>query len=290
MAENEQKNKKGTASEKKVSNKNVSTKASTNKKNTEEKKTSTKTSRSKAMTKASTKTSKSHTAKKTTASKSSVKKKEPKRDLAGTIKEDVAKINTEKDKLKEKREEKKEIDKKKEKSENIKQARRQLYYDNNSSSNELFKLVKIILIVTCIILVFYVITVIVTKKANEVAKEKNSTKAEIQYDSIMIGAMLNIDGTYYVLIEDKDDIRLSEYSTLIQTIKANDDAPTIYTANLSSSFNKAYLSNESNYDSDMTKFKVKGTTLVKVSNHKIQNVYDNYKSIVDKLDELDDLD
>lgn len=177
--------------------------------------------------------------------------------------------------------------KKDEKEENIKQARKQLYYTNNSNSDELSKLIKIVLIITAIIVVFYGVTVVVTKKAKEAAEEKNKQAVEIQYDSIMIGSMLNIDGSYYVLIEDKDDIKSSEYTTLLQTIKANDDAPTIYTADLSSSFNKSYLSDKSNYDSNMEKFKVTGTTLVKISDHKITNVYDSHDKIISKLDELD---
>ena len=183
-------------------------------------------------------------------------------------------------------EEKKEVKELKEKKENIKQARKQLYY-NNSDSDELSKLIKIVLAVTLIIIVFYGLTVVVTNKAKEAAEEKNKQAAEIQYDSIMIGSMLNIDGSYYVLIEDEDDIRLSEYTTLIQTIKANDDAPTIYTADLSSSFNKGYLGDKSNYDSNMENFKVTGTVLVRVSDHKISKVYDTYDTITKKLEELD---
>ena len=175
----------------------------------------------------------------------------------------------------------------KEKKANLKQARKQLYYNNINENDEFSKLLKIVLAVTAIIVVFYGITVVVTNKAEEVRKEANSEKAEIQYDNIMLGSMLNIDGSFYVLIEDADDIRLSEYTTMIQTIKANDDAPTVYTADLSSTFNKAYLSDESNYDSDMEKFKVKGTTLVKIEEHEIVDVYDNYDDIIKKLDELD---
>ena len=182
-------------------------------------------------------------------------------------------------------EEKKEVKELKEKKKNIKQARKQLYY-NNSDSDELSKLIKIVLAVTLIIIVFYGVTVVVTNKAKEAAEEKNKQAVEIQYDSIMIGSMLNIDGSYYVLIEN-DDIRLSEYTTLIQTIKANDDAPTIYTADLGSTFNKSYLGEKSNYDSNMENFKVTGTVLVRVSNHKISNVYDNYDAIIKKLEELD---
>lgn len=177
--------------------------------------------------------------------------------------------------------------KKNEKKANIKQVRKQLYYSNNvSSSSELSKLIKIVLIVTVIMLVFYGVTIVVTNKAKEAAKEEEPA-VEIQYDSIMIGSMVNIEGTFYVLIEDEDDIRLSEYETFIQTIKANDDAPTIYTADLNNSFNKKYLSDEASYDSNMETFKVKGTTLVSIKDHKIVDVYDSYEEILNKLKNLE---
>ena len=62
--------------------------------------------------------------------------------------------------------------------------------------NEFKRLLKIILIVTAIFAVFDVITILVTKKADDVKQEQkneNETteKAEIQYENIMIGTMLN---------------------------------------------------------------------------------------------------
>ena len=98
-----------------------------------------------------------------------------------------------------------------------------------------------------------------------------------------------LNGEILGLIEDQDDIRLNEYTTLIQTISASEDAPKIYTADLSSSFNENYLSAKTNYDSDMSKFRVKGTTLVRVSDHEITDVYDNHDSIVDELNNLDEV-
>ena len=247
MADNKKTNKKGQTSAKKVDTKKVNN-------------TSKNSSKKKNTKKASTSVQKAATKKTNTVSKE-IKE------------EELKKVKESKEKF--------------EKEENIKQARKQLFYDNNSSSDELSKLIKIVLIVTAIIIVFYGVTVVVTNKAKEVQEKKNKQAAEIQYDSIMVGSMLNIDGSYYVLIEDADDIRLSEYTTLLQTIQANDDAPTIYTADLTSSFNKEYLSDKSNYDSNMENFRVTGTTLVRVSNHKITDVYDSHDEITKKLDELD---
>lgn len=262
MAENE-KNKKGKAST------NRTTKTSSNKNSTKKTSTTKKTTISK--------TAKKTAPKKTTAAKKTTDSKK--------VSETEVKVGEVKAQVKPE----KEIKKQKEKKENIKQARKQLYYNENNDSNELSKLIKIVLIVTAIIVVFYGVTVVVTNKAKEAAEEENKEATEIQYDSIVIGSMLNINGTFYVLIEDHDDIRLNEYTTLIQTISASEDAPKIYTADLSSSFNEHYFSDKTNYDSDMTKFRVDGTTLVRISDHEITDVFDNHDSIVDELNDLDEV-
>ena len=176
---------------------------------------------------------------------------------------------------------------KKLKEQTIAKARDNIYYADSSNNNELIKLIKIVLIVTAVMIVFYGITLLVTENNNTVNTDAtNDTVADIQYDNIMIGTMLKIDGSFYVLIEDEDDLRLSEYQTLLQTIAATDGAPKIFEASLSSGFNSSYLADEHNYESDMSKFKVTGTTLVKISDHKVEEVFDNYESIKSELDEL----
>ncbi len=163
--------------------------------------------------------------------------------------------------------------------------------NSGENSNELIKLLKIILIVTGIMLIFYGITLLVTDKADEKIetqnKEETSSKTEIQYENIMIGSLLNHDGSYYVLIEKDDDNHLDEYDSLIGTIKSSEDAPTIYKANLTDSFNKNYLGEEANYYvDDIADFKVTGTTLVKVQDGKIVSVSDSYDAIKNKLNDL----
>ncbi len=159
------------------------------------------------------------------------------------------------------------------------------------SSGEIVKLIKIVLIVTAVMLVFYLITLVATGQAEKVNKETEEETAEdaateIQYDYIVIGSMLNKDGNYYVLIEGEEDNRLSEYSTLIQTISADEDAPKIYHANLTDSFNKNYLSKEANYTDNMSDFRVTGTTLVEINNHKIAEVFNTYDKIKGELNKL----
>jgi len=161
----------------------------------------------------------------------------------------------------------------------------------DNSNNEMLKLLKIVLIVTGIMVIFYGITLVATNKADETIEKENNdnqpSETQIQYENILIGSMLNNDGTYYVLIEEKDDNRLAEYDSLIATIKASEDAPAIYKANLTDSFNKDYLGKEHNYYvNDIADFKVTGTTLVKIKDRKIDSVSDNYDAIKNKLKEL----
>ena len=160
------------------------------------------------------------------------------------------------------------------------------------SSSEIIKLIKIVLIVTAVMLVFYLITLVATGQADKVNKQNEEdqstdTATEIQYDYIVIGTMLNKDGNYYVLIEADEDNRLSEYSTLIQTISADEDAPKIYHANLTDSFNKNYLAKEAKYDvQNISDFRVTGTALVEINNHEIAEVFDTYDEIKGELNEL----
>ena len=161
------------------------------------------------------------------------------------------------------------------------------------NSNEMSKLIKIVLVVTAIMVVFYGITILATKKADKVKNETRkdtvdtSDVAEIQYDRIIIGTMFNYPGSYYVLIKEKGDNRLDEYESLINTIKNSEDAPRFYTAELSDAFNKKHLAKEENYyPEDLEAFAVKGTTLVKISDNKIESIYDNHEAIKNKLKEL----
>ena len=183
--------------------------------------------------------------------------------------------------------------KKENKNENKKENKKEkISIEEPSEKNEMGKLLKIVLIVTGIMIVFYGVTLVATNKSDEIIEknkeEAEKTEATIQYENIMIGSMLNYSGTYYVLIEDADDNRLAEYDSIITTIQSNEDAPNIYKANLTDSFNKTYLGKEQNYyTDDLGTFKVTGTVLVKVVDGKIKNVDDSHEAIKNTLDSLE---
>lgn len=163
---------------------------------------------------------------------------------------------------------------------------------NGTKKDEVKKFIKIVLAITLIMVVVYGVTMVVVKKSDEVKEEKTKEETkettQIQYENIIIGTMLNYDDTYYVLIKEDEDNRMSEYTALISEAKASEEAPVFYYANLTDSFNKPYLGKESNYDNkeSVSDFKVTGTTLVKISDHKIVDVYDNYEDIKNEINDL----
>lgn len=174
---------------------------------------------------------------------------------------------------------------KEEKDKTISQAKKDLVYAD-SGNNEIGKLIKIVLIVTIIMIIFYGVTIVVTKSANSTKKKEKAKDTSIQYSKIIVGTMLDKNGDYYVLLEKDDDEHLSEYKNSLQMVGISDQENKVYEIDLSSSFNSKYLSDEGNYSSNLDEFKVKGTTLIKVSDHNIVENYDNYDSIKAKLEEL----
>lgn len=142
-----------------------------------------------------------------------------------------------------------------------------------SSDNELGKLIKLVIIVTLIFLVFYVITIFVNKKEEE---KKTDTPATIQYDEILIGNILNQpNDSYYVLIQDTEDLDVSIYNAYISVYKKLSDAKRVYTATLNNPLNNRFVGEEVVYDvSNVKDLRFNKTAFVKVEKGKIIDYYD----------------
>ena len=85
--------------------------------------------------------------------------------------------------------------------------------------------------------------------------------------------MLDNDGHYYVLLLEGND----QYKELFNSYATN--LKNLYTVDLTSAFNKKYISDEYSYDKD--DFKVKGTVLVEIDDHKIINHYETKEGILE---------
>lgn len=164
-----------------------------------------------------------------------------------------------------------------------KQNKEQLLKVNKSEeSTEYKKLVTIIIIILLVFIAIYLLTTLLTKKEKVDIFKNDLNSSEVQYDEIIIGSMFNIDGEYYVLLLEEDDPYKSLFENYVSTIKEKDKK--IYTVDLTSAFNKKYISEENNYEED--DFKVSKTTLLKINNKKIKEHYEDKDEICDKLEEL----
>ena len=151
--------------------------------------------------------------------------------------------------------------------------------NNSTESDEYRKLIILIIIIASVFILFYVLTTTFTKKNHDNIFKNDLDPSEIQYKETIIGSMFDKDGKYYVLLLEKDEVYKDLFNTYMSSISDN-----IYTVDLSSAFNKKYLSDEYSYDKD--NFKVKGTVLVKIENHKITEHFETKEGIIEKLKSL----
>ena len=148
---------------------------------------------------------------------------------------------------------------------------------------DLKTILKFIIIVLIIAIAFYFITILGSKK--ETSPKTTSEEAIIQYEEIIIGNMFEQkEEEYYVLLKKADDPYISYYETNITNYKSKDDALKVYTVDLSSAFNKKYISDTNNIEKD--NFKINSTVLLKIKNKEIVESYENNTEIMNQLKQM----
>ena len=158
------------------------------------------------------------------------------------------------------------------------------FWDN---SNELKKLVAIFVVVVVIFAIFYVLTVVINNNKSSQPKENNSV-AVIQYDEILVGEILNQNqDAYYVLATEEDDNNISQYQSYIDNYKSNENSLKVYEVNLSSVFNKKYMSEDSDFDfNQLSEIKFSTATLLKIEDGKLTEYYEGKEEITEYLEDL----
>lgn len=148
---------------------------------------------------------------------------------------------------------------------------------------EIAKFVKILLGLVVIIGALYLFTVFVVNK--EDSYKRTNTDGEIKYDNIVLGTLLNrADDEYYVLVLDTMQMSNDVYLNLSNQYKSGVKHLPIYIADLSNELNKSFIGDVSNYSTDsIDNLKIKGTTLIKVKNHKIVKFIENNDDIIEEL-------
>ena len=161
--------------------------------------------------------------------------------------------------------------------------------DNISSSFslEFSKIIKILVVIAIFFVVFYLLTVYILQK-DDTSTIINTIpgEAEIQYQEILAGNSFSVDkGHYYVLYYDMSDENLkSSYTSLITAYEEKENHMSIYTVDISSAFNKKYISDISNVNvANIDDLKIPGPTLIEIQSGKAINYVEGQEKIEDIL-------
>lgn len=135
------------------------------------------------------------------------------------------------------------------------------------------------------ILIFYVVTTLIKKEKDD--ESETPTEEEISYSNILFGNLLSYDGEYYVLAVSDDDVSKNLYTTYLSSYSSKDKSLKYYTINLDDEFNKNYISESSVLNTnDITKIKVKTTTLFRIKGKKIAKYYEGKEAVIAQLKEM----
>lgn len=156
----------------------------------------------------------------------------------------------------------------------------------NNFDGDIWNKIFIALGVICFLLAFYLLTVHITNK-NTKKTDKEDKKVTISSDKIIIGRALSMsDDDYFVIFYDKGDSEVaSTYDEIVSNQKYGGDGRKIYTVDMSSAFNKKYLTTEESNKTpqDASDFKINGPTLILVSNHSVVDYIEGEEAIKDYL-------
>ena len=124
---------------------------------------------------------------------------------------------------------------------------------------------KIIAGVLVVFIVFYGITSLVTNKKTA------PVEANIQYDKILVGSILNrLESEYYVIVEASDDEEVSNYEVLISNYIKKENHLRFYKVDLSDPFNSNYIGAESVLDiNNISEIRFNESTLLHIKDKKI---------------------
>lgn len=141
---------------------------------------------------------------------------------------------------------------------------------NKIYTEEQKEIKKFIIIVISLIVLIIGVYLFTTFVVNKDDSKKTITQGKVQYDNIILGTLLNkSDDEYYVLVFDSTDIN-NTYIVNLASIYVSSNKLPLYTADLSLSFNKPFIADQSLYNKDNVEgLKVKGTTLIKVKDGSI---------------------
>lgn len=139
-----------------------------------------------------------------------------------------------------------------------------------SDDKEVYNVFKIAIGVILFLAVSYLVVNILRGNFNFFNKS-NLKSEDLDSSMVMVGTMFNkSDSEYLVLAYDMSDELNGYYPALVSTYNGS---KTLYKLDLSSGFNSSFVGNESVINSDLTKLKLSGPTLLVIKGDKIVSSY-----------------
>ena len=139
-----------------------------------------------------------------------------------------------------------------------------------SDDKEVYNVFKIAIGVILFLAVSYLVVNILRGNFNFFNKG-NLKSEDLDSSMVMVGTMFNkSDSEYLVLAYDMSDELNGYYPALVSTYNGS---KTLYKLDLSSGFNSSFVGNESVINSDLTKLKLSGPTLLVIKGDKIVSSY-----------------
>ena len=153
--------------------------------------------------------------------------------------------------------------------------------NNFSSSSELKKLSTILVSVIGVVCIFYIITVVVTKGSGGLKYSTTDEVSQISYTDILASDILRQNGSYYVFVEDDEDINLGLYDSYISSYTSLENSLPIYYVDINDALNQKYKSDENDFSALNLKFS--GTSLLKIVDGRIELSFGDTESIMEHL-------
>ncbi len=159
------------------------------------------------------------------------------------------------------------------------------YHSEDELEIKHFIIILIILII--IILGIYFFTrLFITKDLITKEEEKAPITGTINYDSTLIGNILNRpEEDYYVIIYNSENLNAPYYRALVANYSKSKDALRVYTADLKNELNKKYYS-EDNLNlnpNNISDLRVGDLTLIRITKKNITKTYNNEEEIAQVL-------
>lgn len=152
------------------------------------------------------------------------------------------------------------------------------------NDNEFYKLIKVTLILIICFGIFYVVTYFVTKNNANITGNGSTQEelATIQYDKIVLGDIKNQNRSeYYVLLDKMDSNDYNLYQIYMNMYLTKENALKIFQVDMNDVFNRDYYADETNLNlEDMSKFRIKKATLLKIKNGEIISHFEGKDQIV----------